>query len=48
MNTYRTGPESPRLASGDAWLVNSPRQAALLLSELRLSPWGSTAWGYDP
>ena len=45
---YRTGPERPRLASGDAWLVNSPHQAALLLSELRLSPWGSMAWGYDP
>ena len=46
--SYRTGPESPRLQSGDAWLVNSPRQAALLLSELGLSPWGILAWGSDP
>ena len=45
---YRTGPESPRLASGDAWLVNSPRQDALLLSEFQLSPWGILAWGSDP
>jgi hypothetical protein len=38
----------PRLQSGDAWLVNSPRQAALLLGEFQLSPWGILAWGYDP
>jgi hypothetical protein len=45
---YRNWPEGPRLQSGDAWLLNSPRQDALLLSEPRLSPWGIMAWGYDP